>query len=301
MFGELIGLCFAETWKAMGKPEEFGLLELGPGRGTLMDDALRATAKIHGFHSGMDLLLLETNKTLIGMQKEKLISHRPHYIDDVEQMPPLPSFIIANEFFDALPVRQFEKAADGWRERLVAVDGDELEFVLSPPDPSFLFFIPTDRRDAPAGTVHEVCLPGLTMMQQIAKRIMKYGGAALIIDYGYAAPPGTGTLQAVSSHRHADVLERPGEVDLTFHVDFAALKQIGQAKDAVVLGPIGQGEFLKTLGIDVRAAQLKHEATPDQATAIDAAVRRLTHDDEMGCLFKAMAIVSPQLGAMPGF
>ena len=300
MFGELIGLSLAEAWKNMGKPEAFTLLELGPGHGTLMQDALRATAKIQGFHAAMKLHLLETNATLREKQKEKLGVYNPVYIENFEVLQQ-PTFIIANEFFDALPVRQFEKAADGWRERLVGLDGDELAFTMSLPDNAFQLFIPPDMRDAPVGTVHEVSLPTLTITREIAKQVVSTGGAALIVDYGYTVTPGKGTIQAVSSHRHADVLERPGEVDLTAHVDFPALKQIAQSQGAVVLGPIGQGEFLQTLGIDMRSAQLKHNATPEQATAIDAAVHRLTDSGEMGTLFKVMAITSPQYGLLAGF
>jgi len=300
MFGELIGLCFAEAWKGMGKPEVFTLLELGPGHGTFMQDALRATAKIHGFHAAMKLHLLETNVTLREKQKEKLGAYNPVYIENFE-VPQQPTFIIANEFFDALPVRQFEKAADRWRERLVGLDGDELAFTLSPPDNAFLLFIPPDMRDAPAGSVHEVSLPALTIIREIARQVASSGGAALIIDYGYTAAPGKGTLQAVSSHRHADILERPGEVDLTAHVDFPALKQIAQSQGAAVLGPVGHGEFLQTLGIDMRAAQLKHNATPEQVAAIDTALHRLTDGAEMGALFKVMAITSPQMGLLAGF
>jgi NADH dehydrogenase [ubiquinone] 1 alpha subcomplex assembly factor 7 len=301
MFGELIGLCFAEAWKEMDRPEKFVLLELGPGRGTLMQDALRATHKMHDFHSAMHVYLLESNESLRGMQREKLAAYGPHYLDDPGTLPALPTFIVANEFFDALPVRQFENTEQGWRERLVTVDGDELEFVLSKPDPAFLLFIPQELREAPIGTVHEASLPALALMRQLAQHVAQNGGAMLIMDYGYAAPPGKGTLQAASKHRQADVLERPGEVDLTAHVDFAALRHIAQGQGAVTLGPIGQGEFLQSLGIEMRALQLKYNASPDQARAIDAALHRLTDPSEMGVLFKAMAVVSPSLGSLAGF
>ncbi len=299
MFGELIGLCFAEAWKDMHKPDPFVLCELGPGHGTLMQDALRATAKIQGFHTAMELYLLESNESLRKMQTEKLAEHDSVYVDEIVWK--LPAFIIANEFLDALPIRQFEMTAQGWCERLITVDGEELEFVLSPHDPAFLLFIPQEQREAPVGTVHEISLPGLTLIRQIAQQVVVHGGAALIIDYGYAVPPGKGTFQAVSHHRQADVLEHPGEVDLTAHVDFAALRTIAQAQGALVLGPVGQGEFLQTLGIEMRALQLKYNALPEQARVIDAALHRLTDAAEMGSLFKVMAIVSPQLGKLAGF
>ena len=300
MFGELIGLAIAETWKSIGRPDPFTLLELGPGRGTLMHDALRATAKIPDFHDAMVLHLLESNKTFLSMQKEKLHPFRPRYVDDLGLLPDMPTLCIANEFFDALAARQFERTAEGWCERLITVDGEEFAFMLSKPDPALLFLIPPDRREEPVGTVHEISLTGLTLIREIARHIAEQGGAALIIDYGYAAPPATATLQAVSGHRHADVLERPGEVDLTVHVDFGALRHMALSHNTRVLGPVGQGEFLQTLGIDMRAAQLKHHATPEQAKAISDGLYRLIDHAEMGALFKAMAIVGPN-AEMPGF
>ncbi|HUY67866.1 MAG TPA: SAM-dependent methyltransferase [Alphaproteobacteria bacterium] len=301
MFGEMIGLWCAEAWRAMGKPAEFALCELGPGRGTLLADALRATAKIHGFHAALKLFLLESSVSLRAVQMEKLAAHQPVFVDSLASLPSMPALVIANEFFDALPIRQFENTAEGWRERLVTVAGEEFEFVLSPPDPAFAMLIPADVRAAPAGTVHEASLPALALMRQLAARLVAHGGAALIIDYGYAAPPGESTLQALSQHRHADVLEKPGEVDLTAHVDFAALRHVAERQGARVFGPVGQGEFLQALGIEMRALQLKHNATPDQASAIDAALPRLCDPAHMGALFKAMAVVVPGLGELAGF
>lgn len=301
MFGEMIGLWCAEAWRALNRPEKFALLELGPGCGTLMQDLLRATQKISGFHAALDLYLLESNQTLRAAQEKKLAAWSPRYVHGIHELPEIPTLIIANEFFDALPIRQFENTADGWRERLVTVDGDEFAFALSPPDPAFLMLIPPDRREARAGAVYEVSIPSLSLMRDIAARVNVQRGALLMLDYGYAAPSETSTLQAVSAHRRADVLERPGEVDLTAHVDFAALKHVAEAQGAAVLGPAGQGEFLQTLGIDVRAMQLKHGLTPPPAATIDAALQRLTDPGQMGVLFKAMAIVSPELKIMPGF
>ncbi|MGE3623556.1 MAG: class I SAM-dependent methyltransferase [Bdellovibrionales bacterium] len=310
MFGELIGLACAEAWKGMGRPEAFMLLELGPGRGTLMADALRATAKVQGFHAAMKLHLLETNETLRMMQKEKLNGFSPVFINDIHEIlvdstsaatEAMPTVIIANEFFDALSVRQFEQTAEGWRERMVTTDGEEMVFVLSAPDPSYHFFIPEELRLAPAGTVHEISLPAMSLMRHLAQHVVKAGGAMLMIDYGYAAPPHRGTVQAVSGHRHADVLERPGEVDLTAHVDFTALRQMAESQGAKVMGPIGQGEYLQTLGIDMRAMQLKHNAPPEQAVAVDAALKRLTNPAEMGILFKAMGVVGKGLDGVAGF
>jgi NADH dehydrogenase [ubiquinone] 1 alpha subcomplex assembly factor 7 len=301
MFGEMIGLWCAEAWRAMGKPETFVLCEMGPGRGTLMQDALRATGRIAGFQHGLKLHLCESNEKLRAMQMEKLAARNPVYIDSLAQLPPLPTLVIANEFFDALPIRQFEKTADGWCERLVSMDGDKFIFVMSPPDPALLLFIPQDMREAALGTVHEISLPSLNVTRQLAEHLVQHNGAALIIDYGYAAPPGKGSLQAVADHRIADILERPGEIDLTAHVDFAALAHTASGRKASVQGPVGQGVFLQVLGIEMRALQLKHNATPEQVRDIDSALQRLCDTAHMGTLFKAMAIASPSLGPLAGF
>lgn len=301
MFGEIIGLFCAETWRQMGRPSPFMLLELGPGRGTLLEDALRATAKISGFHTALNLYLLESNESLRASQREKLAVYHPSYLEDLREMPKMPTIAVANEFFDALPIRQFEKTDKGWCERMVISADNELMFVLSPPSPSFMLLVPQSRRDAPIGTVHELSLPGLSIARRLTHQVMTQRGAVLIVDYGYSVPSGHGSLQAVSGHRFADVLERPGEVDLTAHVDFSALKHMAQSQNAAVFGPTGQGEFLAALGIEMRALQLKHRATPDGARAIDSALLRLCDPGQMGTLFKAMAITHPQMGTPAGF
>jgi NADH dehydrogenase [ubiquinone] 1 alpha subcomplex assembly factor 7 len=301
MFGEMIGLWCADVWRQMGKPEKFALLELGPGRGTLMQDALRATEKIHGFHKAMELCLVESNETLRKMQQEKLAAHNPRYIEDVNALPHLPVLAIANEFFDALPIRQFEKTFQGWCEKLVTIENNRLGFVTQPLDPAVAFLIPKDLQEALPGTVHEISLTSLAIMRDLSRHVVTRGGAALIIDYGYVAPSGKPTLQAVAEHAPADVLEKPGEADVTAHVDFAALKNTAAANGAMVMPPVGQGEFLQTLGIELRADQLKLAATPEQKRAIHDALRRLTDAGEMGSLFKAMAVAPPQLDNLPGF
>ncbi len=301
MFGEMIGLWCADVWRQMGKPEKFALLELGPGRGTLMQDAMRATEKIGGFHQAMNLCLIESNTTLREMQKKKLWASSPQYIEDVAALSKMPAIIIANEFFDALPIRQFEKTFQGWSEKVVTIDNNRLGFTHLPLDPSLAFFIPDDMKDANPGTVHEVSLPALAITRDITKHITQHGGAALIVDYGYVENSGKPSLQAVSDHAYADIFEHPGENDLTAHVDFAALKYTVTANGGVVQGPLGQGDFLQNLGITLRADQLKNHATPEQAKEIITALQRLIDPSEMGTLFKAMAIAMPSLSDLPGF
>lgn len=301
MFGEMIGLWCADVWRQMGKPERFALLELGPGRGTLMQDALRATARITGFHAAMNLHLLESNKTLRAAQWEKLSAHVPVHMDDLTELPAMPTIVIANEFFDALPVRQFEKNFQGWCERLISVADDRLAFTLWPLDEPLLQFIPAHLREANPGTIYEVSLPSMPMVRTLAKHIVQQSGAMLMIDYGFVEPAGLSTLQAVSDHGYVDVLERPGEVDLTAHVDFGMLRTVAAGAGVKVMGPIGQGAFLQALGIDLRAAQLKREASSEQVATLDAALHRLTDASQMGNLFKAMAVASPSLSELAGF
>ncbi|MDX2027077.1 MAG: SAM-dependent methyltransferase [Alphaproteobacteria bacterium] len=301
MFGEMIGLWCADVWRQMGKPEKFVLLELGPGRGTLMQDALRATAKITGFQQGMTLCLLESSGHLRKAQQEKLSDYKIHYIDDLASMPALPVLAIANEFFDALPIRQFEKTFQGWCERRVTLKDDELIFTLSPHDAALDMFIPQALREANPGTVHEASLASLAVLKTLSRHIAQHGGAALVIDYGYVEPPGAATLQAVAGHKTVDVLSSPGDVDVTAHVDFAVLKNVGLAQNVSILGPIGQGEFLRALGLELRAMQLRQTATPQQVDDINSALHRLTDSSQMGTLFKVMAVMSPQLSELPGF
>ena len=301
MFGEMIGLWCVEVWRQMGSPASFTLLEVGPGRGTLMQDALRATAKIPGFHAALDLHLLESNETLRAKQREKLAAHLPHYVDDLTQLPPQPLIVIANEFFDALPIRQFEKTFQGWCERMVSADGKDLSFSFWPLDQASILLVPVALRQGVPGTVYEISTASLVVMHGLAAHVAKHGGAALVIDYGFGEAVGKPTLQAVHNHKFVSVLDQPGEVDLTAHVDFGALASVARAQGAQVSSLTGQGDFLTALGMELRAAQLKQHATPDQAAAIDAAFKRLTAPEDMGTLFKVMAVSSPNLNNLPGF
>jgi NADH dehydrogenase [ubiquinone] 1 alpha subcomplex assembly factor 7 len=299
MFGEMIGAWLAERWHAMGQPASVRLVELGPGRGTLMADALRATRGVAGFHAALDIHLIDTNETLRAPQAAALASYRPSWHERLDSVPAGPLLLVANEFFDALPVRQFHKTAHGWRERMVglAPDGETLSFALAPGGTPFASFLPEAAQDAEA----ELCEQGRALAGELGARVARDGGWALIVDYGYDVSGPGASLQAVRSHRGAGVLDRPGETDLSTHVDFAALTAAAAASRARVSGPVGQGDFLKRLGIMQRAEMLKARASPAQRHALDAGLERLIAPDQMGTLFRVMAIGDDRSAAPVGF
>lgn len=293
MFGEMIGLWCADSWQKLGSPDDFVLLELGAGRGNLMQDALRATKKIEGFHQALSLYLLDTNETLVQMQREKLGDFCPCHIADISSLPKLPIIAIANEFMDALPIHQYQRTKEGWRERLVAIEGDKLVFVRG--EQAVPLPLPDDK------DFFEVCPLAVTIVQQLSNHIVAQGGAALLIDYGYVEMDSRDTLQAVSGHAFAGILHNAGATDLSAHVDFTALKLAAERQGACVLPIITQGEFLRAMGIDLRAWQLKLNAGYDEAHVIDDALARLTEDEQMGTLFKVMSILSPKIKDVAGF
>ncbi len=295
MFGELLGAWLAERWLAMGSPSVVRLVELGPGRGTLMADALRATRGVPGFHAALDLHLVEINPGLRADQQAALAAFRPSWHERFDEVPPGPLLLIANEFFDALPVRQFERTPRGWTERMVGLanDGAALTFALAPGVTPYSSFLP----NAGDGAQAELCEAGRAIATAIGTRVKRDGGWALIIDYGYDHGHGA-SLQAVRSHRGAGLLDHPGEIDLSAHVDFAAL---GTASGARTYGPAGQGDFLRRLGILQRADTLKARATADQRGAIDASLQRLIAPDQMGTLFRVLAVGDDRSAAPTGF
>ena len=299
LFGELIGLWCAETWERLGRPAPVRLVELGPGRGTLMADLLRAARVLPEFERALELHLVEISPALRQAQQAALGGRTATWHASLESVPEGPFLLVANEFLDALPLRQFERAPDAWRERLVGAVGEALGFALSGPVP--LALIPAARREAPVGSVLELCPAATALAAEIARRAAAGPGAALLIDYGYATPPLRGTLQAVSRHRPVPPLERPGEVDLTALVDFGAVTAAVRAAAAAAWGPVSQGAWLRDLGIALRAERLGARATPAQQADLAAAVRRLTDAAEMGERFLALAITPPALGAPAGF
>ena len=298
MFGELIGIWCAAVWQNMGHPKRVRLVELGPGRGTLLADALRAAATVPAFRDAIDLHLVESSESLRAAQARVLADAQPTWHQRLETVPPGPVLVVANEFIDALPIRQFERIDGAWQERVVA---------LAPSSEAFRFAntnsvpIEAGLGCAPSGAIAERAPAREALAGALAERVATEGGAALIIDYGYERTGPGDTLQAMRRHRRHDVLDDPGSADLTAHVDFSSLAASARRAGAAVFGPVSQGHFLRSLGIDARASWLRQNASGEQATAIDAALRRLTGAHGMGALFKAMAFAHPALGAPPGF
>jgi len=303
MFGELIGVWMVAVWQQMGSPENVRVVELGPGRGTLMSDALRAAKVVGDFHAALVVHLVEISPKLQQAQEQLLegLGVPILWHSALAEVPSGPVIIIANEFIDALPVHQAVKRADGWHERVVEIapSGELAIGIARDPLPHFEATLPRGLRQAPEGSVYE--WRSDTVALEIGRRV-RSDGAALIIDYGHAWYGLGETFQAVAGHSFTDPLRAPGEADLTAHVDFAALAQSAQIIGGRIHGPISQRDLLRGLGIDKRAAALKTRA-PERAAEIDQALARLTATGPrgMGELFKALAIADSKLGKLPGF
>ncbi|GAA3864156.1 class I SAM-dependent methyltransferase [Celeribacter arenosi] len=287
MFGELIGLSLAQSWIDQGSPERIVLAEIGPGRGTLMADALRATAGVAGFHDALSLYLVEASPTLQARQAEALASYRPTWLERAEGLPDdRPLYLVANEFFDALPIRQFTRDGSGWRETQVGLDDGKLVLGLSTPTPMAAL---THRLgDTETGDIVEICPAAGPVMAAIARRIVAHGGAGIVIDYGDWRSLGD-TFQALAKHEPVDPLAHPGQVDLTAHVDFEALATEAFTEGAAA-HMITQQMMLARLGIEQRAERLSKGKADDVVAAVGAAFDRLTSPTEMGTLFKALGI-----------
>ena len=300
MFGELIGLWTAEIWLAMGSPDPLRLIELGPGRGTLMSDALRAARVAPDFRAALDVRLIETSPVLANIQHDTLLTAGAPiaWASALAEAPDGPAIIIANEFLDALPIRQYVRSGREWRERLVGLNRDgELCLILADkPEPSI-------RTPAAEGEILEISAAGHRLMFALAGRIAKQGGAALVVDYGHTTTGFSDTLQALRAHRMVDPLSEPGDTDITTHVDFDAMARSARAAGAAVYGPIDQGDFLRNIGLNQRAQALMARAAPPQAADIDASRQRLAGKGEgqMGGLFKVMVIAHRALPIPPGF
>lgn len=293
MFGELIGLCLAQGWRDQGAPARIVLAELGPGRGTLMADALRATARVPGFHAALTLHLVETSPALRAAQARLL--PQATWSAGVESLPEGPLFLIANEFLDALPIRQFVRAGALWRERMVGLGEDRLTFGLAPPAP--VAALAHRLADTAEGDIVEHCPALPAILGEIGRRIARHGGLALVIDYGDWRSRGD-TLQALSRHRAADPLAAPGQADLTAHVDFEAVARAAAPARATAMTP--QGDFLRALGIDTRAAILARGLSGAARASHLAALHRLTDPGQMGHLFKAMGLYPDGAPPPPG-
>lgn len=305
VFGELVGLWAAVSWQMLGQPQPLRLVELGPGRGTLMADALRAARKVVPFAESLDLHLIERSPALRQRQKEALAGHAVHWHDDLSTVPDGPMIVIANEFFDALPVRQWERGADGWHLRQVGLEEESDSLIFTPgPLAEAGEDLPEEAR---LGTLVERCPTAEAIATRLGQRLSQGGGGmALIFDYGYwerAEEENTSgdTVQAVRGHRFQPVLQNLGTADLTAHVDFSRLAAAARAGGAESHGPIGQGRFLSALGIEQRVRDLMKAATPEQAFHLSSGVHRLIHPTEMGTLFKVLALTTPGFPPPPGF
>ncbi|MBX3505075.1 MAG: SAM-dependent methyltransferase [Parvibaculum sp.] len=299
MFGELIGLWLADRWIASGSPARFALAELGPGRGTLMADALRAMRAVPAMLDAASIHFVETSPALREAQRARVPQAEGHA--SIDELPGLPLFLIANEFFDALPITQYQRTERGWCERCVDYRDGKFTPVLAPVAAANDKALAENVRNAPIGSIAETCPAGTAIAEEIASRIARDGGAALIIDYGHAKSAAGDTLQALRRHQYADPFEAPGEADITAHVDFEALAHAARRGGAQPHGPVEQGAFLMSLGIAARAARLSQNATDGQKRDIEAAVERLTGAQEMGSLFKVLGITPPGADAPAGF
>ena len=304
MFGELIGLWAATVWQAMGSPAHLNLVELGPGHGTLMRDALRAAQVVPDFHAAVSVHMVEVSPLLARKQRETLngLGVPIQWHQSLNEVPGGQFIAIANEFFDALPVDQMIKQSNGWYRRVVEIDRvGNLAFGLAEEMfPHFDRLLPPRVREAPEGALYEWRSDRVAL--ELGRRIARDQGAALAIDYGYVESESGETLQAVGEHNYADPLVVPGVVDLTAHVDFEALAHAAESMGACAHGPLTQGEFLTRLGIEARAAALKANATPDQAMEIDSAIQSLTDMSRtgMGEMFKVIGLAHPRLTSLPG-
>jgi SAM-dependent MidA family methyltransferase len=286
-FGECLGLWAAVTWQAMGAPRPLHLIELGPGRGTLMADAWRAIREaMPELASALSVHLVESSPALRALQAARLPEAERH--ESLATLPDGPAILLANEFFDALPIRQFLRGRDGWMERHVLAG----RFVTQPS--------PLDLGPAPEGEIRERGEAREALAAALAKRVASQGGAALILDYGPAESGPGDTLQAMRAHAAADPLAEPGQVDLTAHVDFAALATAARAAGAAAHGPIPMGLFLQRLGLMTRSAMLA-QAAPAQASLLLSGAARLVAPEGMGRLFKALCLCHPDLPRPAGF
>jgi NADH dehydrogenase [ubiquinone] 1 alpha subcomplex assembly factor 7 len=303
MFGELLGLWAASVWKAIGSPPILRLIELGPGRGTMMADALRALRVLPPLYQALSIHLVEINPVLREKQKAALSGVRNiAWHDGIDDVPDGPAVILANEYFDVLPIHQVVRRESGWHERTVELDGNGgLVFGAgAEPIPRFEVLLPPLVRAAPLGAVFE-WRPDTEIMK-LASRVRDQDGAALIIDYGHLRSDAGDTFQAIARHNFTDPLKSPGEADVTAHVDFQALVRAAEDLGALVHGPVPQGDFLKRLGIETRAVTLMGKTTAEVSADISGALKRLTDSGRggMGSMFKVMAVTEPHLTSVAG-
>lgn len=298
MFGELIGVWVIETFNQLNKPSSFSLCELGPGRGTLMQDLLRVVAKLSPeCFKASKVFMVETSDKLVGAQKQALSSYgdKIHWLKDFDKLPDTPLILVANEFLDALPIDQFVKIDGQWHERLIGTDdNDQLEFavghnVLDRKN------LPKKYQDLPDGSVLELSPARMQFVEQVLKHISTARGSALFIDYGSTGLPYGDTLQAISRHKFKNVFSAPGKDDLTSHVDFSSLEMVAK-RHGILSGVITQGAFLTGMGLIERAGQLGANKSPTVQEKIRLDVERLAAPEEMGTLFKVLSLSDSKTG-----
>jgi SAM-dependent MidA family methyltransferase len=291
LFGELLGLALADAWRQAGEPS-VRLVELGPGNGTLMADLWRGTARVPRFHAAAAVHLVETSPRLVTLQRERLAGIGAcRWHEDLAEVPnDRPLLVVANELFDALPIRQFIKAEDGWHEIRIDADAGGRLHLGSAAEASPLG--PRLEAGQPIGSVVEISPAREALMAGIAARLAGQGGLALVVDYGEMEPTPGSTLQAVTRHRTVDPLTRPGEVDVTSRVAFAPLVEVARRAGLAAFGPVPQGAYLERLGAAMRLARLTAGVADDVANRLRAGHRRLTGPDAMGELFKVLAVTS---------
>lgn len=300
MFGELIGLWAVEVWTRLGAPDRFRLVEVGPGDGTLMDDALRAARLAPAFLEACDLVLIEPSAPLREAQTRRLSEHdrQPRWVKALHAVETdAPVILIANEVLDCLPARQFLRTDTGWAERRVGLDDSgALTFGLTAPSAGFL----KPAFDIAPGQIFEISEQQAAFGRDLGALIREASGAALLIDYGRDRPGPGDTLQALKRHEKVEPLSTPGEADLTQWADFPVVLEAAVRSGADVTGCRGQGDFLRALGVEVRAQRLV-QSRPDAAAVIERQLHRLTAPDQMGDLFKAACIFAPRSLSIPGF
>lgn len=283
MFGELIGLWLADLWVRMGSRKRIHYVELGPGRGTLAKDALGAAAR---YEFAPEIHFVETSASLRKLQRKTFPDCHHHH--DLSTLPDdAPLLIVANEFFDALPIHQLLRSADGWFDRLVGLDGEAFTFMVGKDRMDHI--VPPSWVSAAQGAMIETSPAAVALIAEIARRLREQGGVALIIDYGHMELRSGSTLQALKSHKKVDVFAQPGEADITAHVDFELLKQVAEDHGADVMGLQYQGEWLRQMGIDTRMEALQRR-NPKESQIIRRQRDRLVEDSQMGTLFKVLGI-----------
>lgn len=303
MFGELWGMWLADVWMKMGQADKVYLVECGPGRGTLMSDMLRVAKQVPGFYEALNVCLIEISPALRSVQKQKLLDHKVQWFDDLSSLPDdAPIFVVGNELFDALPMRQFLKAEQGWGERVVSYDENRKCFVFGYKEasPDFVRFV---RNKAQHNDLIEYSPARSSFWQQVCERVNGQGGGALFADYGYLRSGPGDSLQAVKAHEFIDVLKDIGEADLSSHVDFGALVDVAAEVGVRVVEPAEQRDFLQMLGILNRSHELKKVATDKQRQDIEQAVERLIGVGQFGLgkLFKVIAVCSDETIELCGF